>query len=114
MSVVQLESEPRKKSGKPPVLMGCCIALPLLLLSLTALTYWNNNRSPQIVVPMPKMPSPNAYDDFVRAGTLAIGVQHKSPFSLPNPTYTFAEFKAAAKDAQPVLTVMRQGFGKEY
>src|SRR5215472_8645507 len=108
-------SESPRKSGKQARLLGCCVGLPLLLMALLASLYWYNNRSlPPIAIPTPQIPNPNAYDDFVRAGTLARGMQHKSPFSLPKPTYTFTEFRAAAKDAEPVLAAIRQGLNKEY
>jgi len=76
--------------------------------------YTNNNRPVHVAVPTPQMPVPNAYDDFVRAGKLVMGVKHKSPLSMPRPSFAFADFEAAAKDAQPALSVMRQGLQKEY
>lgn len=103
----------RRRAGQPS-LVGCCVAVPLLLVGMAGLIVWNNNRPVRIAVPTPRMPNPNAYDDFVRAGVLARSIKHKSPASMPKPVFTFAAFEAAAKDAQPALAVLHQGFGREY
>lgn len=103
----------RKKSGRHPALTGCCVILPILLIGLSLLLYGYNNRLPDIKVPTPTMPNPNAYDDFIKAGLLAKGMQHKSPYSMPRPTFKFAEFEAAAKDGEPALAAMRQGLNRE-
>src|SRR5437588_441980 len=94
---------PERRSGRPltnrPLVIGGCVIFPVMLILCVVLVVWNNNRPVHVAVPTPKLPDPNAYDDLVRAGIVARGVQHKSPYSMPQPIYTFAAFKAAAGDA---------------
>jgi hypothetical protein len=92
--------------------IGSFAALAVLLV----VTFYWNDRSPNIVIPTPPMPQVNAYDDFLQAAQMAGAIPHKSPSSMPNPPTTRAEFLAAtqacAQDAAPALAVMRQGFNK--
>src|SRR5262249_15513580 len=76
--------------------------------------YTANNRPVHITIPAVQMPNPNAHDDFVLAGNLAKAMQHKSPYSMPQPTLTFTAFQAAARDAQPVLAAGKPGLDHDY
>ena len=107
-------SKPSRKTSQRRAVIGCCAVLPLLLVIMAVWLYAYNNRRVQMSVPTPRMPDPNAYDDFVRAGKLARAMKHKSPYSMSNTAPTFADFAAAAKEAQPVLTTVRKGLDHEY
>jgi hypothetical protein len=103
-----------------PWLLGCVgvgIGLPILCATILFILFKMNNRPPQIHVPTPVMPVPNAYDDFAKAGQLFWAMQHKSPYSMTGPqaqNETLANFAACARDAQPGLAVLRRGLGHEY
>ncbi len=94
--------------------LGCCALLPAACVVLSLIFYAVNNRPVRFAVPTRRIPSPNAYNEFVRAGSLASNVKHKSPLSLPNPTNTFAEYEAAAKDARPAITALHHAFTEEF
>ena len=94
--------------------VSCCVLVPVLLITGVALIYWNNNRPVRIVVPTPVMPNPNAYDDFVLAGSLSRGMKHKSPYSVAVPVFTLTALSASAKDAQPAISALKKGLGHEY
>src|SRR5205085_11320984 len=75
------------------------------------------SRPPNLVIPTPKLPADNGYDDFVRAGKLAQAMKHKAPASMVNgptsATGILAATKACTEDAGPMLAALRKGFGKE-
>lgn len=104
---------PRRRFGR---LRGClllCLGLPLLCALALVLIYLRNNRPPEITIPTPNAPPNNAYDDFVRAGIMAKAMKHKSYADSPSPaTYTFADYAACAKEARPILDVVRAALSK--
>ena len=92
-----MTQKPKSKRSKAQ-LIGGCISTPIVCFFIAYAILLFNNRPVSIDMPTTKMPNPNAYDDFARAGVLAQSMQHKSPFSMFNPTFSYAEFEAAAKD----------------
>ncbi|HZT43389.1 MAG TPA: hypothetical protein VFA07_14570 [Chthonomonadaceae bacterium] len=104
-----------------PKARGCCFLVPgILLIGIIAIIviYVNDNRPPDIVIPTPAMPTVNAYNDFVLAGQMARGMQHKTPYdALPQQQQqeqSSAYLAAFHKDAGPVLIVLRRGLTKPY
>lgn len=89
------------------------VLIPILLVALLLTVFVVNNRPPNIVVPTPKMPQPNGYDDFVRA-TKLIGTI-RSPYSDTRPvsSWTVKELEAFVKDNAGATAAVREGLGKE-
>ncbi|HLV78929.1 MAG TPA: hypothetical protein VKT32_01570 [Chthonomonadaceae bacterium] len=84
---------------------------------VTVVIYVSHNRTPNIVIPTPAMPAVNAYNDFVLAGQIAGGMQHKTPYdslSQFQQQLSTAYLTAFHKDAAPVLAVLRGGLSKPY
>jgi hypothetical protein len=114
------EDPPQRRRRRRPWLVGCFgigIGLPLLCATILFIVFKANNRPPQILIPTPVMPVPNAFDDFVRAGQLVRAMKHKSPYSMVGPKVlneTLANFAACANDAVPVLTAVRNSLSKPY
>ena len=105
----------RKRRFKGGGCLTLCVGLPLLAVFAVFMVYQYHNRPVRIEVPTPSPPTPNAYDDFVRAGQLARAMPHKGPYSLPGPpaeTYTASNFAAADRDVQPALAVVRGALDK--
>jgi hypothetical protein len=103
-----------------PWLLGCLgvgLGLPLLCAAILFIVFRVNNQPPQIHVPTPTMPVPNAFDDFVRAGQLAKAMKHPSPASMPLPAAqrdTLANYEACANEAPPILRILRVALKKPY
>ena len=114
------ETSPKRRTKRRTWLFGCLgvgCGIPILSAVLLLILFSRNNRPPQIFIPTPAMPVPNAYDDFVRAGQLVRAMKHKSPYTMTGTraqNETLANFAACAKDAEPGLAVLRQGLHKTY
>ncbi|HLK58106.1 MAG TPA: hypothetical protein VKU00_16180 [Chthonomonadaceae bacterium] len=113
----QNEPDTKAKKSRFPRTLAALIGIPLLMVVGAIALYSYHNRLSGINVPTHAMPADNAYDDFVKAGHLAQAMPHKSPYSLPGPPqpiFTMANFAAAAKDAEPALTLLQQGLNKPF
>jgi hypothetical protein len=104
----------RKKSDHGWGCLAFCLGLPLLAALGIGALIQIHNRPPDIVVPTPKMPPNNAYDDFVKAGKMEKAVVHQTPISMSKPTFSYKEFADGARDAAPALAIMRQALNKPY
>src|SRR5262249_40493781 len=94
---------------------GCLTPVFLFLAAWAVFTV--RSKPPSLVIPTTTLPRDNGYDDFVRAGKLAMAMKHKAPASMVNPPTSAAGILAATKacteEARPMLAAMRKGFGKE-
>jgi hypothetical protein len=87
---------------------------PLFLLLALFVVYFLHNRLPQINIPTPAVPKNNAYDDFVRAGNLALTHKNLSPDWIlqPQQPETLADFSAYAKVTEPILSIVQKALNK--
>ena len=77
----------------------------------------SNRRTPPLSIPRPAMPSPNAYDLFVKAAAKLQGRRHMFPNSMPNwspAVETYATYAAAHRDAEPALRAVRAALATPY
>ena len=76
------------------------------------------NLDPQVVVPMPKLPTPNAHDVFVRAGNALVEEKAISEAMSSKPingkTYTLADRQALLAKNAAALKTLREGFACDY
>jgi hypothetical protein len=88
--------------------------MPLFSLLGLVLVYYLHNRIPQINIPTPAVPKNNAYDDFVRAGNLALTHKNISPYWVlqPNQLETMANFEPYARVAEPILPIVQKALNK--
>src|SRR5437763_15685790 len=103
------EPHARKRRAGPASCVAAFALVTVLLVVSLVIVYQHNNQIPAIIVPTPTLPAHNAYDYFVRAGKLAHAMVHKSPYSLPNPTFSLAEYRACAEDARATVAMVREG-----
>lgn len=107
-----LESKNRRSRKR---LFGCIalfVGSPFFLALVLGVVWSINNRPPKIDFPKRTMPLLNAADDFHRAYLLVKQMKHISPYSMPQPpelSRTDANFAACAKDAAPIIAVVRNG-----
>ena len=105
--------QPRPRRFRRVVFAG--LLLLTLFVLMPAALYLFNNRAFTLNIPTPTPPADNAYDEFVRAGKLAQGMKHQTPANMsapPKKTQTFANYKVAAVDFAPALTVIHNALGK--
>jgi hypothetical protein len=90
------------------------LAIPIILGTVLIVVFNANNRPPNIHIPTPKMPSPNAWDDFQLA-TRLIGKKH-GPLSDPRSSHvwTKAEYESFMRDNAASMTALRKGLTKPY
>ncbi len=82
-----------------------------ILIGGTAAAWWSYaNKTPVVSIPTPKMPSPNAFDDYVAAGSLVA----KSPLMDKPGTGTLAEREAVLRRNAAALARFRQGLARPY
>lgn len=111
-----LRKRPQWTPGKTAlVIIGISVAL---IVTLIVIQVRVNSAVPNIVVPMPKMPSPNAFDFYRKAGYAvlddakigdAIGTRPR----LAN-SYSLADKEALVKENAGPLKTLRQGFAYPY
>lgn len=82
-----------------------------LLLAVPVVVFLINNRPPNIVVPTPKMPKPNGWDDFVKAGGL---LRTEGPYYRPVKSWTLPEYETLMRENKPILDLVRRGLRKPY
>lgn len=94
----------------------------LALIAIIGYWYYEANKVPLISIPTPKMPNPNAFDTFVKAGSLlqdeksidyAFATKHSSGIKEDR-EYTLAEMDKILVDNKETFSVLRKGFGEEY
>jgi len=101
---------------------GCvrigCGALAILLIS--ALVAWRvlviANRPPNIKISSHSVPRPNAYDDWLAAGEIAMRIKPPGPLSDTRDvsTWTLPQLKAFVDANQPVFSLFRKGLAEPY
>jgi hypothetical protein len=101
--------------------IGCliyCIGIPLLIVFVLIAVLLINNRPPHIKVVPQKLPKPNGWDYFVKAGKmLPTGSKVAyGPVSSSEPmnSWTMAEYEQFMKLNAPALAVVRDGLKKPY
>lgn len=103
---------------RKPLLRGCLlygIILMVVVIAIAALVFVINNRPVTVSVPTPKMPSPNGWDDFVKAGEMIKQINHQGPeYDYPPRQWSVAELKSFVKANEPAFVVFRQGLAKPY
>ena len=83
----------------------------VLLIGGGAAAWWAYlNQAPVVVIPTPKMPSPNAYDDYRAAAALMV----KSKAIDDPGASTAAEREAALRRNSAALSRLRQGLARAY
>lgn len=109
--------------GKTALLITFCLCA---MLAAWGYNKWRAaNEVPNIVVPTPKLPSPNAFDFYVKAGNavqddMKIGwaiakAPPRLPPGVPNVyVYTLAQKEALVKENAGTLKMLRQGFAYPY
>lgn len=117
------------KSSEKKLVIASTFAVALLL----GAGYWwqNLNQTPQVTIPSPKMPSPNAFDIYAKAYFLNVkrpsalneGYNPKTGRLEPNnyktweerlPFYRKPELQVWLACNQPAINTLRQGFQYEY
>lgn len=108
----------RKRESKA---RGCCavtVGVSLLTACAVIAIYVANNRLPEETVPTPRLPVPNAYDDFVRAGKMAKQLPHQSPKDRSYPAFlkppTLQELTAFHHNDVPVMTLFHKALAEPY
>lgn len=101
--------------------IGCliyCFGVPLLIIAAVFTILMINNRPPHINVPPQKLPKPNGWDYFVKAGNMLPSGSKVAygPVSSTEPmnSWTMAEYKQYMRLNAPALAVLRQGLSKPY
>ena len=94
------------------------IVLGLLVVGVS-LGVWSHgrDRTPDVTVPTPTLPSPNAYDFYVQAGGAVTGGAIISPSTPhPPPAPTAAQVAVVAQNAAPggAISLLHQGFQSPY
>jgi len=93
-----------------------------VLAVIGAIWFINSNRMPEIKLPTPVMPSPNAYDYYTSAGNLIVDskkideIVYEQTFSRTRTSpkvYSLAEKEALLANNEPALQMMRDGFDYE-
>ena len=83
----------------------------VLLIGGVAAAFWIYlNKDPVVSIPTPRLPSPNAFDDFVAAGDLVV----KSPVMDKPEAFSRAEREAVLRRSAPALARLRKGLGRPY
>jgi hypothetical protein len=101
----------------------------LAVLFAAGAVWWQTINVPPVVnIPTPAMPSPNAFDFYMKAGQAQVAANppvdpiHDSrplPFPRPSPQQMARRYPTAAKEAwlrrnAPALQILRQGFAYKY
>lgn len=107
------ERKPQRSSR----LAGCLIALaiPVVIIAALLAVLIVNNRPAAVLIPTPKMPVPNGYDDFINATKLIGSI--KSPVSdtsRPVNAWTIPQYEAFVKDNAQAIALVRLGLRKDY
>jgi len=87
---------------------------PIFCLLGLFVVYYLHNRIPQIDIPTPAVPKDNAYDDFIRAGNLAVSYQSLSPYRTVQSEQgeTVANFAPYIKLAEQALPLVQKALNK--
>jgi hypothetical protein len=108
-------SESHRK-GCPIVCLAYCFGIPLLIVGILFAILVINNRPPHIKIPPQKLPKPNGYDYFVKAGKMLPtgGKVQYGPASSTEPldSWTMAEYEQFMRLNAPALAVFREGLSK--
>ncbi len=68
------------------------------------------DQMPDVIVPSPIMPSPNAYDFYVRAGNAVVGGNVISPSAPHQPLLPTSAQAAVVQQNAPAIALLHQGF----
>lgn len=104
------------KTNHRSKLTGCLLvlAVPVLLIAVLLIILFANNRPASVMIPTPKTPSPNGYDDFI-AATKHIG-SIRSPLSdtsRPIDAWTVPQYEAFVRDNAQAMALVRAGLQKD-
>jgi len=70
----------------------------VVVIVIAMIVFTVNNRPVTVSVPTPKMPSPNGWDDFVKAGEMIKQINHRGPeYDYPPRQWSVAELQAFVK-----------------
>jgi hypothetical protein len=111
-------SNAHRKQRRRRLWFGVVPGAALLALALAA--GWRleaNRRTPPLRIPVPALPSPNAYDQFRAAAAKLEGRRCFFPNSMPNwspAVETYATYAAAHRDAEPALRALRAALATPY
>jgi hypothetical protein len=120
--MAQITHKPGKSRSEKAWIVVSAVVGVLGAAGILAIKHFND--LPAIVIPNPKMPSPNAFDYFTRAGSsvvdgtkvgYAIEAHHVPDPSAPyDRDYTQAEKEFLVGENAPSLKTLRQGFAYPY
>lgn len=110
---------PQPAHARPPARLWVVpAALLLILLGLMALWWHSLAQPPSIVVPMPRMPVPNAQDTFVAAAAAEVNPkavdQALGLSQFGAPAVTFAQQRQLVAANAQAIALLRKGLTQEY